>query len=72
MLSVDYGSFGEVLTFLVILHHCSLSNMNYWCFLQNQYGQEMVRHNVDCIDWRKAPIDVMDVYASGGGKSHGR
>lgn len=40
--------------------------------LQAQYGQEMVRRHGEEYDWRKEPIDPMAVYASGGGKSHGR
>nr|ACG46459.1 hypothetical protein [Zea mays] len=37
-----------------------------------EYGQEMVRRHEKDYDRRKAPIDPMVVYATGGRKSHGR
>jgi hypothetical protein len=56
----------------LIFYTIFLSNLHCWCFLQNQYGQEMVRRNREQIDWRKANVDPMALYASGGRKSHGR
>jgi hypothetical protein len=36
------------------------------------FGEEMVcRHGPD-FDWRHEPVDPSVVYASGGGKAHGR
>jgi hypothetical protein len=32
----------------------------------------MVRPHGEEVDWRKANVDPMALYASGGGKSHGR
>jgi len=36
-----------------------------------EYGKEALRRGED-FDWRKEPIGSQAVYASGGGKSHGR
>jgi hypothetical protein len=71
LLSVGHGSFGELLLFLDILHHCSLSNLHFCCFCQNQYGQEMVRRHGGQVDWRKADINPIALYASEGVKRHG-
>jgi hypothetical protein len=53
-----------------ILHNCSLSNVHFCYFCQNQYGQEMVRRHREQIDWRKTYVDPMALYASEGEKSH--
>ena len=43
------------------------------CFyLQEKYGEEVVKSHGEDYDWRKGPIDEAAVYASGGGKDHGR
>lgn len=36
------------------------------------YGEEMVRRHGPDYDWRHEPVDPSVVYASGGGKAHGR
>jgi hypothetical protein len=41
-------------------------------FYQNKYGQEMVRLHGEGVNWRQQDIDPMSLYASGGGKKHGR
>jgi hypothetical protein len=62
--------FGELLSFLDILHHCSLSNLYFCYFCQNQYGQEMVRLHREGVNWRNVDVNPMALYTSGGGKSH--
>jgi hypothetical protein len=42
------------------------------CLLQVAYDQEMVAQHGDGFNWWGAPIDVMVVYNSGGGKPYGR
>ena len=39
---------------------------------QAKYQQEMTSRHGEDFDWRNAPIDPSVVYASGGGKPHGR
>jgi hypothetical protein len=46
--------------------------LHFYCFCQNKYGEEMVRRHGEGFNWREADIDLMAVYASGEGKSHGR
>jgi hypothetical protein len=36
------------------------------------YGEEMVHRHGHDFDWRHEPVDPSVVYASGGGKAHGR
>jgi hypothetical protein len=51
LLPVGHKCFGELLPFLDILHYCSLSNLHFYYFCQNQYVKEMVRlhgEEVDC------------------------
>ena len=40
--------------------------------VQATYGEEMVRRHGPDFDWRHEPVDPSVVYASGGGKAHGR
>jgi hypothetical protein len=56
----------------MILSTVVLSNFHFYYFCQNKYGEEMVRRHGEGFNWREADIDPMAVYASGGGKSHGR
>jgi hypothetical protein len=55
-----------------VLHHYSLSKLHLCCFCQNKYGEEMMRLHRERVNWRQQDIDPMTLYASGGGKSHGR
>jgi hypothetical protein len=71
LLTVSHRCFGGFLQFLDLIHS-SLSNLRFYCFCQNKYGEEIVRHHGEGFNWREADIDLMVVYASGGGKSHGR
>jgi hypothetical protein len=41
-------------------------------FCQNKYGEEMVRLHGEGVNWREQELNLMALYASGGGKSHGR
>jgi hypothetical protein len=51
-----------------ILYHYSLSNLYCWYFLQNQYGQEMVRHHGEkrLIGERQSSIRWPCTLAEGG------
>jgi hypothetical protein len=46
--------------------------MHFYCFCQKKYGEEMVRLHGEGVNWREQELDPMALYASGGGKSHGR
>jgi hypothetical protein len=70
LLVVNHRCFGGFLPFVDLIH-ISLSNLHFYCFYQNRYDEEMVRHHGEGFNWREADIDPMAVYASGGGKSHG-
>jgi hypothetical protein len=72
LLAVSHRCLGEFLPFLDLIHSCSLSNLHFYYFCQNKYGEEMVQRHGVGFNWREADIDLMAVYASGGGKSHGR
>jgi hypothetical protein len=43
LLPVSHGCFGELSPFFDVLHRCSLSNQHFYCFCQNNYGEEIVR-----------------------------
>jgi hypothetical protein len=70
LLAVSHICFGGFLPFLDLIH-ISLSNLHFFCFCQNKYGEEMVRRHGEGFNWREVDIDLMAVYASGGEKSHG-
>jgi hypothetical protein len=72
LLAVSHICFGGFLPFLYLIHNCSLSNLHFYYFCQNKYGEEMVRRHGEGFNWREADIDPMVVYASGGGKRHER
>jgi hypothetical protein len=72
LLAVSHRCFGEFLPFLDLINSCSLSNFHFYYICQNKYGEEMVRCHGEGFNWWEADIDPMAVYASGGGKSHGR
>jgi hypothetical protein len=72
LLAVSYICFGGFLPFLDLIHSCSLSNLHFYCFCQNKYGEEIVRRHAEGFNWRETDIDPMAMYASGGGKIHGR
>ena len=40
--------------------------------MYEKYGEEMIKIHGEGYDWRKGPIDEAAVYASGGGKPHGK
>jgi hypothetical protein len=46
------------------LIHSSLSNLHFYYFYQNKYGEEMVRRHGKGFNWREADIDLMAMYAS--------
>jgi hypothetical protein len=68
----NHRCFGEFLPFLDLINNYSLPNFHFYYFCQNKYGEEMVRCHGEGFNWREADIDPMALYASGGGKSHGR
>jgi hypothetical protein len=49
--------------FLDLIHN-SLSNLHFYYFYQNKYGEEMVRRHGKGFNWREADIDPMAMYAS--------
>jgi hypothetical protein len=71
MAAVSHRCFSEFLPFLDLISCCSLSNLCFYYFCHNKYGEEMVRRHGEGFNCLEAEIDPMAVYASGGEKSHG-
>lgn len=67
------SSTGEFLTyFCCIFTIIGVVTFTVFFSLQEKYKDEVIKRHGEDFDWQNEPIDGQAVYASGGGKAHGR